>query len=135
MMSKSYSISKTVRDDFVPLAYNDQGGKTDATVKVVPPASRDGGGRIKTKRKEKDKHQKECEWILTSLDSETSQGLYWEDVNKIPGPNLQGGHALESMTDLAVSNHSDIFSPSLLHPRIMPMRSRTSPPSVRRPSS
>ena len=49
-MSKSYSIRTNVRDDFVPLAYNDQGGKTDATVKVVPPASRDGGGRIKTKR-------------------------------------------------------------------------------------
>ena len=22
---------------------------------------------------------------------ESSKGLYWEDVNKIPGPNLQGG--------------------------------------------
>jgi hypothetical protein len=29
--------------------------------------------------------------ILTSLDSEVSKGFYWEDVNKIPGPNLQGG--------------------------------------------
>jgi hypothetical protein len=40
-------------DDFVPLAYNGQGGNTDVTVKVVPPASRAGGGGIKTKRKEK----------------------------------------------------------------------------------
>jgi hypothetical protein len=29
--------------------------------------------------------------FLTSLDSEASKGLYWEDVNKIPGTNLQGG--------------------------------------------
>ncbi len=35
-MSKSYSIRTTVRDDFVPLAYNDQGGKTHATGKFVP---------------------------------------------------------------------------------------------------
>ena len=83
-------IRITVSDDFVPLTYNGQGGKTDATVKVVPPASGLGGGEQKEK-KEKKKQQKECEWILTSLDSETSKGLYWEDVNKIPGPNLQGG--------------------------------------------
>ena len=86
---KSYSIRTTVRDDFVPLAYNGQGGKTHATGKVVPPASGLGGGE-ENKRKEKKKQRKECEWILTSLDSEASKGLYWEDVNKIPGPNLQG---------------------------------------------
>jgi hypothetical protein len=39
------------------------------------------------------------------------------------------------MTDLAVPNRSHIFSPSLLHPHIMAMRSRASPPSMRRPSS
>jgi hypothetical protein len=35
-MSKSYSIRTTVRDDFVPLVYNGQGGKTHVTGKVVP---------------------------------------------------------------------------------------------------
>ncbi len=47
-------IRITVSDDFVPLTYNGQGGKTDATVKVVPPASGLGGGEQKEKkRKEK----------------------------------------------------------------------------------
>jgi hypothetical protein len=48
---KSYSIMKTKIifdnenwDDFVPLAYNGQGGKTHDTGKVVPPASGLGGG-------------------------------------------------------------------------------------------
>jgi hypothetical protein len=52
MMSKSYSIRTTVRDDFVPLAYNGPGGKTHDTGKVVPPDSGLGGGEEK-KRKEK----------------------------------------------------------------------------------
>jgi hypothetical protein len=51
---KSYSIRTTVRDDFVPLSYNGQGGKTHATGKVVPPASGLGGGE-ENKRKEKKK--------------------------------------------------------------------------------
>ncbi len=55
-------IRITVSDDFVPLAYNGQGGKTDDTAKVVPPASGLGGGEYKqNKRKENQKKQKECE--------------------------------------------------------------------------
>ena len=50
MMSKSYSIRTTVRDDFVPLAYNGQGGKTHATGKFVPLGLRAGE---ENKRKEK----------------------------------------------------------------------------------
>jgi hypothetical protein len=50
-MSKSWAIRITVSDDFVPLAYNGQGGKTDATVKVVPPASGLGGGEQKQKKR------------------------------------------------------------------------------------
>ena len=90
MMSKSYSIRTTVRDDFVPLAYNGQWGEDTHHREVVPPVSGLGGGEEK-QNKRKEKATEGMQWILTSLDSEASKGLYWEDVNKIPGPNLQGG--------------------------------------------
>jgi hypothetical protein len=89
-MSKSYSIRTTVRDDFVPLAYNGQWGEDTHHREVVPPVSGLGGGEEKQKKR-KEKATEGMQWILTSLDSEASKGLYWEDVNKIPGPNLQGG--------------------------------------------
>jgi len=89
-MSKSYSIRTTVRDDFVPLAYNGQWGEDTHHRDVVPPVSGLGGGEEKQKKR-KEKATEGMQWILTSLDSEASKGLYWEDVNKFPGPNLQGG--------------------------------------------
>jgi hypothetical protein len=89
-MSKSCSVRTTVRDDFVPLAYNGQGGEDTRHRESRPAGLRAGGGRIKEKKR-KEKATEGMRMDLTSLDSESSKGLYWEDVNKIPGPNLQGG--------------------------------------------
>ena len=75
------------------MVHTGQGGRTNATSTIGPSVLRAGGGKEKQTRK-----KRILKMDFDSLDSEVSPigrlsslRLYWKDVNKIPGPNLEGG--------------------------------------------